>query len=181
MTIHNPNCDRFYLPDADELVEFGGPSRDQIISRITFCHVNQTELKGREEIPVKAQGHEEFVGLIPAGPKEITTSLYWHHAPRGVPRPIPQAKTFVKEAYGVARYQVPSAKQYDPFSWPQVFRRETYDLDTNELIADHDYLDPAKEEAVQSNLPGGKRNVKTVFHYVDGVDAAHDERQSVDA
>ena len=76
---------------------------------------------------------------------------------------------------------MPNAKQYDPFSWPQVFRRVTYDLDTNELIADHGYLDPAKEAAVQSNLPGGKRNVKTVFHYVDGVDAAHDERQSVDA
>ena len=99
ITIHNTNSAQFYLPDADELVEFGGPSRDQIISRITFCHANQTELNGREEIPIKAQGHDEFMGPIPAGPQEITTSLYWHHAPRGVPRPIPQAKTFTKEAY----------------------------------------------------------------------------------
>jgi len=110
MVINNPNCDRFYLPDDDELVAYGGPMRDQIVARITFDNSMNTEIRGREDIPLKKDGHDDYVGPIPNGPRDITTSLYWHKAPRGVPRPIPQAKTFVKETTNAKRYQVPSKK-----------------------------------------------------------------------
>ena len=95
MAINDPNCEHFYLPDNDELVKYGGPLRDQIVARITSDNSTNTEINGRQEIPLKADGHDEYVGLLPNGPRDITTSLYWHDAPRGVPRPIPQSKTYL--------------------------------------------------------------------------------------
>ena len=75
-----------------------------------------------------------------------------------------------------------STEDGDPFAWGQVFRRQTYDLGADgALVADHDYLDPAKETSVQGYLPKGVKHIKTIFHYVDGVELVHDERQSVDA
>ena len=146
MIINNPNCERFYLPDGDELVGYGGPLRDQIVARITFDNATNTEIQGREDIPLKKDGHDELVGPIPNGPKDITTSLYWHNAPRGVPRPLPQSKTYEKETNNARRYQVPSKKDGDPFTWAQVFRRQTFDMGAEgQLVADHDYLDPSKD------------------------------------
>ena len=125
IVIKDENCSRYYLPEADELVECGGPSRDQIVARIVFDNHTQTELRGREDIPIKSKSSPELTAAIIGTPRDNTTTLYWYDGPRGVSRPIPQVKRFEKEARGVRRYQVPSSKDGDPFTWPQVFRRET--------------------------------------------------------
>ena len=149
MTIHDPNCGKFYLPDDDELVAYGGPTRDQIVARITFDNSTNTELSGREDIPIKKEGHDEYKGPIPSGPRDITTSLYWHKAPRGVPRPIPQSKTFEKETINARRYQVPSKKDGDPFSWAQVFRRQTltWGLTARSLLIMITWIPPRRRQS----------------------------------
>ena len=58
INIHNPNCEVFYLPNDRELVEYGGPTWDQIVARITSDNSTNTELCGREEIPLKSDGRD---------------------------------------------------------------------------------------------------------------------------
>ena len=58
MTINDPSCEKFYLPDDRELVDYGGPTRGQVAARITFDNSTNTELSGREEIPLKKDGHD---------------------------------------------------------------------------------------------------------------------------